>query len=82
MGQQQIRTGSPVSWDWGNGTAEGKVQSIHREEITKEIKGSKVTRKGTQDNPAYLIEQEDGTEVLKLRSELNEGWYQWAVNSQ
>ena len=73
MGQKQIRTGSPVSWDWGNGTAEGKVQEIYREEVTKEIKGNKVTRNGTQDNPAYLIEQEDNTKVLKLRSELNEG---------
>ena len=73
MGQKQIRTGSPVSWDWGNGTAEGKVKEIYREEVTKEIKGNKVTRNGTQDNPAYLIEQEDNTKVLKLRSELNEG---------
>ena len=73
MGQKQIREGSPVSWDWGKGTAEGKVTEIHREEITRTIKGSKVTRNGTQDNPAYLIEQEDGTKVLKLRSELNEG---------
>ena len=73
MGQQQIRTGSPVSWNWGNGTAEGKVKEIYREEVTKEIKGNKVTRNGTQDNPAYLIEQEDNTKVLKLRSELNEG---------
>ncbi len=73
MGQKQIRTGSPVSWDWGNGTAEGKVKEIYREEVTKEIKGNKVTRNGTQDNPAYLIEQEDDTKVLKLRSELNEG---------
>ena len=73
MGQKQIRTGSPVSWDWGQGTAEGKVQEIHRESITRTIKGNEVTRNGTQENPAYLIEQEDGTEVLKLRSELNEG---------
>lgn len=73
MGQKQIRTGSPVSWDWGQGTARGKVKEIHRESITRTIKGNEVTRKGTQDNPAYLIEQEDGTEVLKLRSELNEG---------
>ena len=73
MGQKQIRTGSPVTWDWGQGTAEGKVKEIHRESITKTIKGNEVIRKGTQDNPAYLIEQEDGTEVLKLRSELNEG---------
>lgn len=73
MGQKQIREGSPVSWKWGNGTAEGKVKEIHREKITKKIKGSQVTRNGTSDNPAYLIEQEDGTELLKLRSELNEG---------
>lgn len=73
MGQKQIRTGSPVSWDWGQGIAEGKVKEIHRESITKTIKGNEVTRNGTQENPAYLIEQEDGTEVLKLRSELNEG---------
>lgn len=73
MGQKQIRTGSPVSWDWGKGTASGKVKEIHREEITQKIKGSEVKRNGTQDNPAYLIEQDDGTEVLKLRSELNEG---------
>ena len=73
MGQKQIRTGSKVSWDWGNGKAEGKVQDIYREKITKEIKGSEITRNGTEDNPAYLIEQEDGTSVLKLKSELNEG---------
>lgn len=73
MGQKQIREGSPVSWDWGNGTAEGKVTEIHREKVTRKIKGSEITRDGTRDNPAYLIKQEDGTEVLKLRSELNEG---------
>ncbi len=73
MGQKQIREGSPVSWDWGNGTAEGKVKEIHGKAITKTIKSNTIKRKGTQDNPAYLIEQEDGTEVLKLKSELNEG---------
>ena len=62
-----------MSWDWGQGTAEGKVTEIHRETVTRKIDGSETTRKGTQDNPAYSIEQEDGTKVLKLRSELNEG---------
>jgi hypothetical protein len=71
MGQKQIKTGSSVSWNWGNGTAEGKVREIHHEEINKTIKGKEITRKGTKDNPAYLIEQEDGTKVLKLKSELN-----------
>lgn len=71
MGQKQIRTGSQVSWTWGNGTTSGKVREIYRQEITKIIKGSQIKRNATQDNPAYLIEQEDGAEVLKLRSELN-----------
>jgi hypothetical protein len=72
MAKKQIRTGSPVSWQWGTGTASGKVKEIHHQEIGKKIKGSEVKRNGTQDNPAYLIEQEDGTEVLKLKSELNQ----------
>ena len=32
--------------------------------------GEKVTRKGSDDDPAYVIEQEDGTTVLKLQSEV------------
>lgn len=55
MGQKQIKEGSPVSWDWDQGTAEGKVTEIHRETVTRKIDGSETTRKGTQDNPAYLI---------------------------
>jgi Hypervirulence associated proteins TUDOR domain len=72
MTKKQIRTGSPVSWQWGKGTASGKVKEIHHQQISKKIKSSEVKRNGTQANPAYLIEQEDGTEVLKLESELNE----------
>ena len=34
------------------------------------IKGSKVSREASKDDPAYLIEQEDGDEVLKSHSEL------------
>ena len=30
-----------------------------------------ITRNGTDDDPALLIEQEDGTRVLKLRSEVS-----------
>ncbi len=65
-----IKTGSTVKWSWGNGTAEGKVTEVHHEKITKTIKGSEVTRNGTDDDPAYVIEQEDGTTVLKSQSEV------------
>lgn len=62
-----------VKWNWGNGTASGKVMEIFEREVQRTIKGSKVKRKGSKDNPAYLIEQEDGSEVLKLNSELSKG---------
>ncbi len=65
-----IRKGSKVKWKWGNGEAEGKVIETHEKEITKTIKGSKITRKGDKENKALLIEQEDGDQVLKLESEV------------
>ena len=67
-----IRTGSNVSWKWGSNSASGKVTEVHREKVTRTSKGQSITRDGSQDNPAYVIEQEDGTTVLKLRSELQE----------
>ncbi len=66
----QIRKGSSVSWKWGNGHAEGKVTEVFREKVTRTINGSEITKNGSDDTPAYLIEQADGGRVLKLASEL------------
>jgi len=63
-------TNTKVAWDWGNGTAEGKVRRVFREKVTRKIDGSEITRNGSDDDPAYLLEQDDGSEVLKLHSEL------------
>jgi hypothetical protein len=65
-----IRTGTSVSWSWGNGSAEGKVVEIHHDQVTRTLKGSEITRNGSADDPALVIEQEDGSTVLKLRSEV------------
>lgn len=62
--------GDKVRWNWGQGTASGKVKRIYTEEVTKTIKDNEVTRHADEDNPAYLIEQEDGDEALKSESEL------------
>ena len=67
-----IRQGTQVSWKWGSSTAEGKVAEVHHDKVTRTTKGQEVTRNGSDDDPAYVIEQEDGTVVLKLRSELQE----------
>jgi hypothetical protein len=65
-----MKKGSQVEWKWGNGTAHGKVVEVHDQPVEKTIKGEKIKRNGSADNPALLIEQEDGDRVLKLKSEL------------
>jgi hypothetical protein len=59
-----------VEWDWGGGTGEGKVREVFTEHVSRTIKGSEVTRNASDDNPAYLIEQDDDDRVLKSHSEL------------
>ena len=65
-----ISEGDKVEWNWGNGTGTGKVQKKYTEKVTRTIKGSDVTRDASDGDPAYLIEQDDGDEVLKSGSEL------------
>ncbi|MGI9030459.1 MAG: DUF2945 domain-containing protein [Ilumatobacteraceae bacterium] len=67
------RKGSKVLWKWGHGTATGKVVERFERKIETTIKGSKITKNGRADCPAYLIEQDDGDCVLKLASELHRG---------
>lgn len=65
-----LREGTLVKWKWGKGTAVGKVKEIFERTISITSKGTKVTRKGTAENKALYIQQEDGTELLKLESEV------------
>lgn len=62
--------GQSVKWDWGNGTAEGKVDIVHTDDITKTIKGTDVKREASKDSPAYTIKQDDGSIVLKSHTEI------------
>lgn len=65
------QTNTKVEWEWGDGKGTGKVREVFREKVTRKLQGSEVTREGSDDDPAYLIEQDDGDEVLKLHSELS-----------
>ncbi|SFZ82075.1 Protein of unknown function [Devosia enhydra] len=64
------RKGTEVSWSWGKGTARGKIDESFTDDVTRTIKGKEITRKASQDEPAYLITQEDGDRVLKSHSEI------------
>lgn len=66
----KFHKGTKVSWKWGNGKGEGKVAESFTEDVERKIEGSVIKRKASEDEPAYLIEQEDGAKVLKSHSEL------------
>ena len=68
--EHTLREGSAVKWKYGTGEAEGKVLEVHKKHISREIKGKEITRNGSEENPALLIEQADGDRVLKLSSEV------------
>jgi len=62
--------GTNVRWKWGDSYASGQVSDVFTRRVTRTLKGTEVTKNGSDDCPAYLIKQEDGTEVLKLHSEV------------
>jgi len=65
-----LRKGAKVRWNWGQGTATGAVAERFERRVSRTIGGKRIVRVGTPENPAYLVEQEDGARVLKRGSEL------------
>lgn len=62
--------GTKVKWKWGQGWGKGKVEERFTEKVTRTIEGNEVTREASDEEPAYLIEQEDEAQVLKSHSEV------------
>lgn len=65
-----LKKGDSVRWKWGSGHAEGTVEKVIADRMEIQTKGSKITRDGTQENPAIVITDSSGSKVLKLASEL------------
>jgi len=65
------RKGDSVKWKWGNGFGRGSVVERHTQKIERTIDGSNITRNGSDDDAALVIEQDDGQEVIKLESEVS-----------
>lgn len=69
---QKFQVNQYVQWNYGQGTASGQIKEAFKDKVTRTLQGSEVTRNATDEEPAYLIQQEDGAEVLKSESELSE----------
>ncbi|WP_298429642.1 DUF2945 domain-containing protein [uncultured Jannaschia sp.] len=67
-----INVGDKVKWNWGNGEGTGKVTERFTDKVTRTIDGNEVTRNASNDEPAFMIEQDDGDRVLKSGSELSQ----------
>lgn len=65
-----FRKGDKVRWHWGAGTAFGRITERFDRRIQRTIGGARIVRRGTPENPAYLVETEDGKVALKRGSEL------------
>ncbi|PNU02478.1 DUF2945 domain-containing protein [Novosphingobium guangzhouense] len=59
-----------VCWNWGTGKASGRIAERFERRVSRTIAGKRIVRKGTPENPAYIVEQSDGGKVLKRASEL------------
>lgn len=67
---KQYDIGTKVEWNWGDSKGTGTIAERFTDDVTKTIKGSEVKRKASGEEPAYLVRQDDGDEVLKSHSEL------------
>lgn len=67
----ELHKGATVTWPWGLGVAKGKVREIHPGVVRQSVRGETVICEGTPEDPAVVVEQADGSEVVKLASELN-----------
>ena len=52
-----------VEREWGNGSATGNIREKFTSNVERTLKGSSVKREASENDPAYLIEQDDGSKV-------------------
>ena len=65
-----IKKGTEVTWKWGNGSAQGKVEEVFHEDVSRRIDGNTIKRKAGRDDPAYMIKQDNGQMVIKSCTEV------------
>ena len=64
------KVGTLVYWKWLGRKVFGKVIEVHFAPIVKEIKGKKIKRNGSSQNPAYLVQSKAENLALKLHTEI------------
>jgi hypothetical protein len=65
-----IAIGSRVSWMADSTQSTGTVIEVFFDSVTRTLDEIEVTCLGSRENPAYLITADDGTHILRLKSEV------------
>jgi len=73
MVSEAFRKGQKVSWKWGAHSAHGHIVERFERRVQRTIEGARIVRRGTSENPAYLVETDEGKRALKRGSELAAG---------
>jgi len=66
----KFEPGTAVQWKWYGSLIEGVVEEVFTTRVVRELKGSRIVRNGSPENPAYLVRSDAGNQALKLGSEL------------
>ncbi|MBN9457932.1 MAG: DUF2945 domain-containing protein [Bosea sp.] len=67
---EPFEPGIEVTWRWGAHRAYGRVEQVFTRPVSRTIKGARVRRNASDENPAYLVTQPKGGYALKSHSEL------------
>ena len=68
---QKYRRGQHVTWNYAGHIASGQIKEVFKEQVCCKIKGKETTRHGSEAEPANLIVQEDGDQVLMSERKLS-----------
>ena len=68
---ESFRKGTRVKWNWGQGVGRGRITERFDRHVERTIEGVLIRRNGSTRNPAYLVQTDNGGEVLKLATELS-----------
>jgi len=68
--QVAYQPGSRVQWADAGKTVQGIIRKVFTHRLERTMNGATVTRPANRRNPAYLIEQECGSELLLNHNDL------------
>jgi len=70
--KKSLAPGARVVWVWDGRMVEGVIRKVFTHRLERTFNGSTVTCPCTKRNPAYLIEQDGGRQLLLKHSDLQQ----------